>query len=165
MMIRIALKWGFLTAFFTFLWISLEFAVGIQTDYIAFHPVITLLALVIPLICLYYGLREEKMQDPEEFNFSKGLLTGVLISMVAAIFSMLGQWVFHTWVNPDFFNNMITYRESKALAQGLDVLMARREAEAYFTLESYLLQAGGGALIGGAVISAILSFFMRRRQV
>lgn len=162
-MAKTALKWGFLTALFSFMWLSLEFAVGIQTDYIAFHPVITLLALLIPLLCLYYGLREEKLSDPAGFTFSKGLLTGVSISIVAALFSVVGQWVFHTWVNPDFFNNMITFRESRALAQGIDVLVARREAEAYFSMESYLLQTVGGVLIGGAVISAILAFFMRRR--
>ena len=160
-----ALKWGFLTAFFTFLWLTLEFAVGIQSDYIAFHPVITLLALIIPLLCLYYGLREEKLKDPVHFTFSRGLLVGMLISVVAAVFSVLGQWIFHNWVNPDFFDSMIHFRESKALAQGVDVLVARREAEAYYSLESYLLQTIGGVLIGGAVISAILAFFMRIRRV
>ncbi len=158
-----ALKWGFLTAFFTFLWLSLEYAVGLQTNYIAYHPVITLLALIIPLLCLYYGLKEVKLKDPAEFSFGKALLTGLCISGVAAIFSMLGQWVFHHWVNPNFFSSMITYAESRALAQGIDVLVARREAEAYFSLESYLLQAVGGALIGGAVVSAILAIFMRNR--
>lgn len=162
-MARTALKWGFLTAFFTFLWLSLEFAVGLQTEYIAYHPVITLLALIIPLLCLYYGLREVKLQQPESFSFSKALLTGLCISGVAALFSIAGQWFFHHWVNPNFFSNMISYAESRALAQGVDVLVARREAEAYFSLESYLLQAVGGALIGGAVISAILAIFMRRR--
>lgn len=163
-MAKTALKWGFLTAFFSFLWLSLEFAVGIQTDYIPFHPVITLLALIIPLLCLYYGLREEKLKDPFKFDFSKGLLTGLFISAVAAVFSVLAQWVFHTWVNPDFFPSMIAYEESKALAQGIDLLMVRQQAEAYYSLESYLLQAVGGALLGGAVASAILAFFMRNRR-
>jgi uncharacterized membrane protein len=163
-MAKTALKWGFLTALLTFLWLSLEYLVGIQTDYIAFHPVITLLALLIPLICLYYGLREEKLKAPLDFNFSKGLITGLCISGVAAVFGVVAQWAFHTWVNPDFFNSMITYTESKALAQGVDVLVARREAEVYFSMESYLLQSIGGALLGGAVVSAILSFFMRYRH-
>ena len=162
-MAKTALKWGFLTALLIFLWLTLEYLVGIQTDYIAFHPVITLLTLLIPLLCLYYGLREEKLKDPRQFSFSKGLLTGLLISGVAAVVGVVGQWAFHTWVNPDFFNSMITYQESKALAQGIDVLVARREAEAYYSLESYLLQSIGGALIGGAVVSAILAFFMRYR--
>ncbi|AHM61094.1 hypothetical protein D770_14200 [Flammeovirgaceae bacterium 311] len=162
-MAKTVLKWGFLTALFTFLWLSLEYLVGIQTDYIAFHPVITLLALLIPLLCMYYGLREEKLKAPREFSFSKGLITGLYISGVAAILGVLGHWIFYTWVNPDFFSNMITYTESRALAQGIDVLVARREAEAYYTMESYLLQSVGGALLGGAVISAILSFFMRYR--
>ena len=163
-MAKTALKWGFLTAFFSFLWITLEFAVGIQSDYITFHPVITLLALIIPLLCLYYGLREEKLKDPVSFNFSRGLLTGLFISALAAVFSILGQWLFHTWVNPAYFPSMIAYEESKALAQGLDLEVTRRQAEAYYSLESYLLQAVGGALLGGAVASAILSFFMRNRQ-
>ena len=162
-MAKTALKWGFLTALLIFLWLSLEYLVGIQTDYIAFHPVITLLTLLIPLLCLHYGLREEKLKDPRQFSFSKGLLTGLLISGVAAVVGVVGQWAFHTWVNPEFFNSMITYQESKALAQGIDVLVARREAEAYYSLESYLLQSVGGALIGGAVVSAILAFFMRYR--
>ena len=164
-MTKTALKWGFLTAFFTFLWLTLEFAVGIQSDYIAFHPVITLVALIIPLLCLYYGLREEKLKAPAHFSFSRALLVGMLISVVAAVFSILGQWVFHTWVNPAFFDSMINFRESKALAQGIDVLVARREAEAYYSLESYLMQTVGGVLLGGAVISAILAFFMRIKRV
>lgn len=162
-MAKTALKWGFITALFSFLWITLEYAVGLQTDYIAFHPVITLLALIIPLICMYYGLREEKRKDPLGFPFSKGLLTGLLISGVAALFGVAGQWIFHSWVNPDFFSTMITYAESKALARGVDVLVAREEAMAYFNIKSYLAQSVGGALLGGAVAAAILAFFMRTR--
>lgn len=158
---QIALKWGFLTALFSFLWLCLEYALGIQTEYIAFHPVITLLALMIPLFCLYYGLRELKKRDAVPFTFSNALLTGICISGVAAVLSMGVQWIFHSWVNPEFFSTMIAYAESRALTYGGDMLMARQEAEAYFSMESYLLQAVGGSLIGGAVISAILAFFMR----
>lgn len=162
-MAKTALKWGFLTAFFNFLWISLEYLVGIQTDYIAFHPVVTLLALVIPLICIYYGLREVKQADPASFSFSKGLFAGLCISGIAALFAIVGQWTFHTWVNPEFFASMITYSESMALAQGRDITVARQEAQALYSLQSQLFQAVGGALIGGAVVSAILAFFMSRQ--
>jgi hypothetical protein len=163
-MAKTALKWGVLTALLLFLWISLEYAVGMHSDYIAYHPVVTLLALLIPLLCLYWGLREEKRKAPAAFTFSRALMTGLFISGIAAATGMLGQWVFHTFVNPDFFNSQITYAESKALAQGLDVLVARRQAEAYFSLRSYLVQALGGALIGGAVASAVLAFFMRNNN-
>ncbi|EMR01957.1 DUF4199 domain-containing protein [Cesiribacter andamanensis] len=163
-MAKTALKWGVLTALFMFIWISLEYAVGMHSDYIAYHPVVTLLALLIPLLCLYWGLREEKRKDPRTFTFSRALLLGLFISGVAALAGMLGQWVFHTFINPDFFNSQITFAESRALAQGMDVLVARREAEAYFSLRSYLVQALGGALIGGAVASAVLAFFMHNKN-
>lgn len=163
-MAKTALKWGILTALLLFIWISLEYAVGMHAEYIAYHPVVTLLALLIPLLCLYWGLREEKLKAPVEFTFSKALLTGLFISAVAAITGMLGQWVFHTFINPDFFSSQITYAESRALAEGMDVLVARRQAEAYFSLRSYLVQALGGALIGGAVASAVLAFFMRNNN-
>lgn len=163
-MVITALKWGALTALFMFFWITLEFAIGLHTEYIAYHPVVTLVALLIPLLCLYWGLREEKRKAPAAFNFSRALITGLLISSVAAILGMLGQWAFHLWINPDFFDSQIAYAESKALSQGIDVLVARREAEVYFSLHSYLLQTLGGALIGGAVASAILAFFMRNRN-
>lgn len=162
-MAQTALKWGFLTALFSFLWLSLEYALGVQTEYIAFHPVITLMALMIPLFCLYYGLREIRIKKTVPFTFSNALLTGICISGVAAVLNIAVQWIFHTWVNPAFFSTMIAYAEERAFTHGGDILLARKEAEAYFSMESYLLQAVGGSLIGGAVISAILAFFMRNR--
>lgn len=165
-MFKTALKYGFLIVIFLFLWLTLEYMVGLHSEHIQFHPIATLLSLIIPLLFLYYGMREaqKSYRGIEEFTYRKAFLTGLLISLVVAVLSPLGQWIFHALLAPGFFDSMQPNLEAQQLARGVDAEVAREEAADASYLSTYLMQTAVGYLIAGAIMSAILAIFIRDKR-
>lgn len=166
-MFKIALKYGLLIVVFLFLWLTLEYMVGLRTDYVRFHPLATLLSLVIPLLFLYYGMREaqKSYRGVEEFTYGKAFQTGILITLVVAVLSPIGQWLFFSVLAPDFFDSMQPNVEAQKLSQDIDAEVARREGEEPMYLSAYLMQSALGYLIAGVVMSAILAIFVRDKAL
>jgi phosphate/sulfate permease len=86
----------------------------------------------------------------------QGLVSGLLISLVLAVFTALTQWLSSYWVSPAYFPNMIEY----ATAQGM---MTMEEAREYFSSSNYMLQSFIAAPILGLLTSAILMIFLRSK--
>ena len=164
-MFKIALKYGVLIVVFIFIWVSLEYFVGLHTDYIQYHPIATLLSLIIPLVLLYYAMRESQKKFEGNFNYIESFKTGVIVTFVVAILSPLTQWLFHAVVFPGYFDSMRAYTEAHALAQGIDPVVAREEAVGEFNMASYLMRTFLGALVAGVVMSAILALFVRDKEL
>ncbi len=164
-MFKIALKYGILIVVFIFLWVSLEYLAGVHTDYIQYHPVATLLSLVIPLVFLYYAMRESQKKYEGHFNYIESFKVGVMVTFIVAILSPLGQWLFHTLVFPGFFDSMRAYSEAQMLSEGVDAEVARRDAAGDFNLASYLMRTFLGALVAGVVMSALLALFVRDKEL
>lgn len=166
-MFKIALKYGLLIVVFLFLWLTLEYMVGLHSEYVSFHPLATLLSLVIPLVFLYYGIREaqKSYRGVEEFTYGKAFQTGLLISLVVAVLSPLGQWIFHTLLAPGFFDSMQANLEAQKLSQGIDAEVARSEADEPTYLSTYLMQSAIGYLVAGIIMSAILAIFVRDKAL
>lgn len=166
-MFKIALKYGLLIVVFLFLWLTLEYMVGLHSEYVRFHPIATLLSLVIPLLFLYYGMREaqKSYRGVEEFTYGKAFLTGIFITLVVTILSPLGQWLFHSVLAPDFLDSMQPNVEAQKLSQDVDTEVARREAGESTYLSAYLMQSALGYLIAGVIMSAILAIFVRDKAL
>lgn len=164
-MFKIALKYGVFIVLFTFLWICLEYWAGIHSDYIDYHPLATLLSLVVPLILLYLAMREAQREDGGTFTYVDALKTGLVVTLVVAVLNPLLQWVFQQVVFPDYLEAMQANAEALQLAQGIDVEVARRVATEEYTLNSFLLRAFLGALAAGVVMSAILALFVRDKAL
>ena len=80
------------------------------------------------------------------------------MTLVITILSPLSQYITSTYISPEFFNNIIEHSvESGA--------MTRENAEAYFSLRSYIIQATFGALTMGVVTSAIVAWFVKSAPV
>jgi len=69
----------------------------------------------------------------------------------------LVQWITHTIITPDFFENIRAY----SVEQGM---MTQEEAEGYFSLSGYIVQSMIGALGMGIITSAIVAFFTRTKN-
>lgn len=164
-MFKIALKYGVLIVLFSLIWIGLEYLVGLQTDYVEFHPLVTLLTLVVPLLFMYYGIREAKRSSPAPFTYGDGFKAGVAIAIVVAILNPLVQWLSYTLVFPGYFETLQANAEAQQLALGVDLEVARQQAGEEYNLQNYLWQAFMGTLVGGIVIAAIFAIFFRDKAV
>src|SRR5690606_6380049 len=88
-------------------------------------------------------------------TWKEGFTSGVIMTVLITILSPLAQYITYEYISPEYFNNITEH----AVAVGS---MSREDAEAYFSLRSYLIQATFGALVMGVVTSAIVAWFVKR---
>lgn len=158
---RIEIRYAVLISLLMLLWLALEFLVGLHDTFIAYHPYITMLALIIPVVCARLAVKEKTEELNGRINFKQAFTTGAIVAALAAVFSLPVQVVFHLLINPDFFDNMIASAVKRAELNHLDVAAASADATAYFNLQSYLLMSFAGTLIFGLLIAAFMAWRMR----
>ena len=164
-MFKIALKYGVLIVLFSIIWIGLEYLVGLQTEYVEFHPLITLLTLVIPLMLMYFGIREAQRSSVAHFTYGDAFKTGVAITVVVAVLNPLLQWICYTLAFPGFFEALQANSEAYQLSLGVDLEVAREQATEQYSLGTYLWQSFIGTLLGGIIIAAIIAIFVRDKAL
>ncbi len=159
MIIKNELLAGIVIAVVTFTWSCLEFIFGLQDKYIDYHMYITNLVYVIPVIGVHWAVKKRYLfLPPGQFQIKDGLMSGVIVSVTAAFLTLPLLWIFVTYINPDFFGNMIAVSAKKAIMSGGNSIMAIQEAQDYFKLSSYLIQNFTSMLILGLLISLMVSF-------
>lgn len=158
------IKFGLIISSLGFLWICGEYAVGLQKEYIELHPMITWLALIIPVLGIVFGLKEKKVKDLNGImSYGQAVKTGFFIAVVAALISIPLQFIFHKIINPNYFTFMIFYAEERAMSDGRNVEEAVESAKAYFNIGSYIVQSFIGNILGGVFITLIAGAFLRKK--
>ena len=159
---RIEIRYAVLITLLMLLWLCLEFMVGLHEEpLIKFHPYVTMFALIIPIVSVRLALRDKLEMLNGKMSFKQAFITGFLIAFFAAVLAVPGQVIFHKMVNPDFFDNMIDYAANRAGTLQMDMTKARQDAEMYFNLTSYIVQAGLGTLVFGTLIATIMAWRMK----
>lgn len=153
MNLRIELRGAVLISLLMLLWLSFECIVGLQTEYIAYHPYVGMLSLLIPVFVTRQSLMAKRDELRNGFTFGKAFLSGSIIAVFAAVMAIPVQLAFHYFVNPDFFDDMIAYSVKHGQDPG--------RAASYFNLNSYLFQSVAATLVVGFIISAVAAFFMQ----
>lgn len=159
--LRIELRYAMLISLLMLLWLAVEFLVGLHDTYIAYHPYFTLLALIIPVVCSRMAVTDKTEELNGRINFKQAFTTGTIVAVLAALFSVPVQLVFHFLINPDFFTGMIDHAIRHAELNNLDVSKATADATAYFNLQSYLLMSFIGTLVFGLLLAAFMAWRMR----
>jgi|SRR5690554_886374 len=155
---KLEIKWAFIFIAMSLLWMVLEKAVGLHSTHIDKHMYVTNL-FAIPAILIYVlALREKKTKDYNGvMSFKQGFVSGLIITIIVAIFSPLTQWIISTIITPEYFPTVISYSVETGYHSSLE------EAEAYFNLQSYMVQSAIGALIMGIITSAVVAFFVKSK--
>jgi hypothetical protein len=166
MIIKNELIAGIAIALATFLWICLEFIFGMHDKYIDYHMYVTNLAYIIPVIGVHWAVkRRYYAQPPGEFQIKDGLMSGVIVGVTAAFLTLPLLWIFFTYINPDFFGNMIAVSAKKAIMSGGNSIVAIQDAQEYFQLSSYLIQSFTSMLMLGVLISLMVSFRLIKKGI
>ncbi|MGB5188783.1 DUF4199 domain-containing protein [Robiginitalea sp.] len=157
--IKIELKWAMIFIGMTLLWMVLEKMVGLHSTHIDMHMYLTNL-YAIPAILIYVlALKDKKKQYYKgEMTYKQGFLSGLIITVIVTLFAPLTQWIISTIITPEYFPNVIAHSVETGYHSSLE------EAEAYFNLNSYILQATVGTLIMGVITSAVVAFFVRTKS-
>ncbi len=149
-----ALRFGVIFALMQFVWLIGEYLVGLHTTYINLHPTYTNLVLIPSIAIMIWGLFARKAELGGELTYLQALGQGLGVGTTVGILSVGIQYLFFTYVNPDFFADFIRYAVDNQLAT-LDA------AEAYFNFTSYAVQGAVFAPIAGLATNAIAGLFLK----
>lgn len=151
------IKWGLIFTFVQFLWICLEFAVGLHDKYVSMHPILTNLFIIPAVYVMYLAIREKKNILGGKITFGQAFLCGLGVSVIVAVLAPLSQYIFHRFINPNYFQNAINY----AISAGK---LTEAQASSYFSLQSYMMQASLGAIVAGVITSLIIAAIIRSKS-
>lgn len=156
--LRIEVKWGIIFTIALMLWTLLERLLGWHDEHINKHQYYTLI-FILPAFIIYYFALVEKRETyyAGQMSWTQGFVSGLVISVVVALLSPLSQYISHTFISPDYFNNIIEYSVESGQVE------TRAEAEEYFNLPSYIIQSMIFAVISGAVTAAIVAIITKKK--
>jgi len=165
MIIKNELLAGVAIAVASFLWICLEYIIGFHDRFIDYHMYVTNLAYILPIIGIYWAIKKRYATfAPGEFQLKDGLMSGVIVFVTAAFLNLPLMYLFVTYINPDFFGNMIAAEGKKALVSGGNTIVAITDAQEYYTISSYLMKSFTGFLILGLFTSLMISFRLVKKD-
>jgi hypothetical protein len=151
------LKWSIIFVAVMLLWMVFERLMGWHSEHIADHAVYTNIFAVFAIGIYVFALLDKKKTDYSGvMSWKQGFMTGMIITVIVTLLSPLTQWVTHTIITPEFFENIRAY----SVQEGM---MSEDEAAGYFSLSGYIVQSMIGALVMGVVTSAIVALFTRSR--
>ena len=153
----IEFKWAVIFTIISLLWMVLERLVGLHDKYIDKHAIYTnFFALPAILIFVFALLDKRKNFYNNKMSWIDGFLSGLVIAVIITVFSPLAQYITIKIISPEYFSNVIKY--SVELGK-----MSQQEAEDYFNLSNYMMQSAVGGLLMGAITSAIVAVFVRKK--
>lgn len=156
--IAIEIKWGILFSIATLVWMIIENTVGLHDENIDKQLVYTNLFALIAIAIYALALREKKyLFFKGSMSWKQGFLSGVVLSVVVSILSPLVQYITYTYITPNFFTNIIKYAVEHKI-------QTQVQAEAYFSLKSYMLQGIFSGLSMGVINASIVALFLKTKN-
>ena len=155
--LKIEFKWAIIFTITTLAWIFLEKTLGWHDEKIADHYWLTMLYVPVAIFMYILALREKRRRSyKKKMTWRQGFLCGLMVSVFAAALSPLAQYLTHHYITPQYFPNIIEHSVTNEL-------MTLGAANKYFNINNYIMQSVIGVLVGGAIISAIAAFILRRK--
>jgi len=149
-----ALRFGVIFALMQFVWIIGEYLVGLHTVYIHLHPTYTNLVMIPSIAIMIWGLHARKAELGGTLTYLQALGQGIGVGATVGVLSVGVQYLFFSFINPNFFDDFISYAVDHQLAT-LDA------AEAYFNFTSYAVQGAVFAPIAGLATNAVAGLFVK----
>lgn len=153
----IEIKWGIIFTLVMLVWMTLEKLLGFHGKHIDKHFIVTNFFFIPAVLVFIFALLDKRKNFYEgKMTWLEGFLSGFAISIVVTIFSPLTQFLTSVVISPEYFPNIIAHTVETGK-------MTQEQAEAYFNLQSYLFQSALGSLLMGAVTSAVIALFVRKK--
>ncbi len=135
----------------------MEKALGWHDVLLEKHAIYTnFFAIVAILIYVFALLDKRKKFYNGKMSWKQGFISGMAVTAVATILSPLSQYITSTIITPDYFSNVIELSVETGK-------MTQEKAESYFSLQNYILQSVIGAIVMGAVTSALVALFVKKK--
>lgn len=157
--IKIEIKWSILFSIMGLVWMLLEKLSGLHSTYIDYHLYLTNLFAIPAIWVMVLALKEKKkVYFNGNISYKQGLISGIILSIIIALFSPVTQWITTYIITPEYFPNVI----KRSVEIGYFKTTA--EAEANFNYSNYAVQGAIAAFIMGLITTSIAMIFIRTKQ-
>ncbi len=151
------IKWGIIFFVVSLLWMYFEKAMGWHDQLIAKHAIYTNFFGILAIAIYFFAIAEKRKRFFHgKMNWKQGFASGIILTIVIAVLSPIGQYITSYFITPDYFGNAINYSVETER-------MSRENAEDYFNLNSYIIQAVAGTLMMGVVSAAVVALLLKRK--
>ena len=152
------IKWSLFFLMMSLSWVWAEKLCGLHDIYIQEHAMYTNL-MGIPAVLIYFLAMWEKRKNLDNvMSFKQAFMYGLSITLIVVALSPFMTYISFTLITPHFFEYAIQF----SVKQGY---MNSKDAFAYFSLDSYILQSVFGGFIMGLITTAITAFIMKSSPV
>jgi hypothetical protein len=154
----IEIKWSIIFVIVYLLWMVFEKLMGWHEDNIDKQGLYTNIFGFIALGIYILALRDKRKNYFKGIiTWRQGFVTGIILTIIITAISPLSQYIVNTYISPEYFDNMI------ALSVG-NKAMEPEQAEAYFNLKSFIIQAVFSALVMGVGTAALAALIIRTKS-
>jgi hypothetical protein len=127
----------------------------------------TILGCGIGITCIVLGTKERREATPadKEFGYGQALGTGVMITLFAALFGLVSNFIYMQLINPGFQDVIVQAQVAKWEAAGMSATRIEQAEGMMRKMMSPPIQMAIGFIMGmlfGTVISLISSAFLKR---
>lgn len=155
---RIEFRWAIYYTFLSILWFQLEKSLGFHDQNIDNQPYITNLFYVIIFIIYIFALIDKKKNYFKGvMTWQQGLISGVVLSVLAMILSPFAIYFKLKYINPNFFEQMI----KASISRGIKL----ENAEALFNMKSYITLGVVDCLSFGIIFAALASAITKSKNI
>ncbi len=153
----IEIRWGIQFSIVSLVWMIFEKTMGWHDALINKQAIYTNLFAFVAIGLYFIALSDKKKNFYNgRMDWKQGFISGMILSTVIAVLSPMVQSVTYTYITPHFFENIIQYRVAHKF-------QTQSQAEMYFNLKSYTIQAIFGAFSFGVLTSAVVAFVVRTK--
>jgi len=152
----IEIKWGIIFFAAVLLWTVFEKYIGLHDERIDRHHILTNFFAIPAIIVYVLALIDKRKWLGGTMTWVQGFFSGLIIAVIVSLLSPLGQYLTHEFLSPNYFENVIALTVDKGD-------LNQEDAEAYFNLSSYIKQSMVGAVMMGAMTSAVVAIFVKRK--
>lgn len=154
----VEMKWALIFIAAQILWMIFEKAMGWHDELIAKQAIYTNFFAIIAIGIYILELYEKRRKVFNGImNWQQGFVSGIILTAFIAILTPFAQYLIIELITPEYFDNIISYSVENGR-------MTQENAEAFFNMKSYVVQATFGAIGYGVVTAAIAALIMKRKK-
>lgn len=161
-MFQTTLTWGLITGFAGIVYTLILYFADLLSNQVASYA-----GVIISILGIYLGTKAFRDQGQDGYiTYGKALGTGVLISLFAAILSVIFMVILYTVIDPELPNRLVAESQDKMIERGMSEDQVEQGMEMANRLFIPMAILGGlfmGVLMG-FIISLITSAILKKDQ-
>jgi|SRR5690606_1524838 len=113
--VKIEIKWALIFVAMMLLWMLIEKLSGLHDAHIDKHAIFTNFIAIPAIVIFVFALLDKRKNFyGGVMTYKQGFISGLIITVIVALFSPLVQYIISAIISPNYFMNVIHY----TVAQG-----------------------------------------------